>query len=203
MPPSIRAAGAHMTATRPSMLCLYPSRIVDQRGLARRDLHSGRAAAEIQRGPQVWRCLEGVEQRVTFHAEQHRVHFGGDGGVSGCLIEQAALTEAVARTEMHDGPAVSVHHDAAVYDGVESMRRSALDNDVNAWGQRDEPRGRGELLQDDLRHSHCDRQALEDLHPRRKRVGTLRVERIESAQAKTTQERDQQRSSAKGEQTGT
>jgi hypothetical protein len=44
------------------------------------------------------------------------------------VIEQAALTEAVARTEMHHGIAVSMHHDAAIHDGVEGMRRSPLNN---------------------------------------------------------------------------
>src|SRR5262249_29133906 len=131
--------------------------------------------------------------------EQCRVHLRGDGGVSGGLVEQAALTEAVARTQTHDGLAVSVHHHAAVYYGVEGMRRSALDNDIDAWWQRLELRGRGEVLQDDLRNSRRDRKAAEDLHPRRERVGTLRVERIESAQAETTQESDQRGSGAEGQ----
>jgi len=46
------------------------------------------------------------------------------------MIEQAALTEAVARTEMHDGPAVTVHHDETIHDGVEGIGWIALDNDV-------------------------------------------------------------------------
>ena len=100
------------------------------RRLAWRDLHSGRGAAEVERGPE-GRCrLEGVEQNVAFHPEQHRGHFGGDSGIPGGTIEQAALTEAVARTEMRDGPALTVHYDDTIHDGVEGVGRIALDNDV-------------------------------------------------------------------------
>src|SRR4029077_16914034 len=101
--------------------------------------------------------------------------------VPGGAVEQSALTEAVARAEMRDGLAVSAHHDAAVCDGVDGGRRSALNHDVDPGWQRAELRGRSELLQDDLRHSHRDREALENLHPGGERVGALRVERIESA----------------------
>ena len=100
------------------------------RGLARRDLHSGRGAAEVERGPE-GRCrLEGVEQNVAFHPEQHRVHLGGDGGIPGGMIEQAAFAEAVARTEMHNGPADTVHNDETIHNGVEGIGRIALNNDV-------------------------------------------------------------------------
>jgi hypothetical protein len=57
------------------------------------------AVLQIQRGPQAWRRLEGVEQRAALHAEQRRVHFRGDGGVPGGAVAQAALTDAVARAE--------------------------------------------------------------------------------------------------------
>src|SRR5262245_29857815 len=86
-----------------------------------RDLHSRRGAAEVERGPEAWCRFEGVEQHVAFHPEQHRGHLGGDGGIPGGTIEQAALTEAVARTEMHNGPAVTVNHDETIHDGVEGI----------------------------------------------------------------------------------
>ena len=101
------------------------------RRLARLALHSGRGAAEVERGPE-GRCrLEGVEQNVAFHPEQHRVHLSGDGGIPRGTIEQAALTETVASTEMHNGPAATAHHDETIHDGVEGIGRIALNNDVD------------------------------------------------------------------------
>ncbi len=120
----------------------------------------------------------------------------------GGVVEQAALAEAVARTQVRDGRAVPVYHDAAVDDGVEGVRGGALDDDVDARRQRAEPRGRGELFRDDQRHSRRDRKALEDLHPGGERVGLLRAERIESAQAKTTHEGDRQSGGAEDQQAG-
>jgi len=46
------------------------------------------------------------------------------------MIEQAAFAEAVARTEMHNGPADTVHNDETLHNGVEGIGRIALNNDV-------------------------------------------------------------------------
>src|SRR3954454_9458046 len=92
----------------------HPARVVQHRSLLLRDLYSRRGAAEIERGPQAWRRLEGVEQRVSFYPEQRGVHLCCDRGVPRGVVEQAALAEAVARTQMHNGSAVPVDDDAAL-----------------------------------------------------------------------------------------
>src|SRR5690348_14159773 len=67
-------------ARRWSRLC--PAWIVYHRRLARRDLNSRRGAAEVERGPEARRRLEGVEQRSALDAEQRRVDLRGDGGIA-------------------------------------------------------------------------------------------------------------------------
>ena len=76
----------------------------------------------------------GRRAAVAFHAEQRRVQLRGDGGVPGGAVEQATLTEAVARTEVHHGLAVAAQDDAAIHDGVEGARRRPLDHDVDPGG---------------------------------------------------------------------
>jgi hypothetical protein len=92
--------------------------------------------AAVKGSSQHRRLLQYLEQDTPVYAQHGGLRLGGDGGVAGRVVQQPALTEALARPEVRTYIPFSMDNDAPIHDRIEGVCWSALHDHVDAGWKR-------------------------------------------------------------------